>query len=317
MTRLLLVTASLLVASVAAAVPLVPFSGSADFARRATEVVIADCLDPDPDPGPKFGVTTVAVDVVKVLKGDRKLGKATLATIGQPVEKGRRYMMVSFGGSALGTNFLAQSELALVEVPAGFDLKALDDKTVAEQMQLVFDARREQVRVRLIQLGQEKAALDKTVADKAAAPAKLLPPEVKFAGVTTSYGSRVLAFDVVNPNAEPVPYAGYTADSFTPKIPAGTIRPLHKCELRTGGAWKEERIGWCGTGVGPVAVAGKQTVRFEVPVPAVGEWTDVRVGLVWYAGGDGKAAQTAWSAPVSQADATRAAARVIPNRVER
>jgi hypothetical protein len=164
MTRALLVAATLLVLAPAAnANPVYIFTDTKTFAGQATEVIVADCLDPDPDPGPKGGVTTVRVDVVRVLKGNRKTGPAKLATIGQPMENGRRYMMASFGGSALGTDFLAQADLAVVEVPAGFDLKTLDGKTVVEQMQLVFDARREQVRERLIQMEQEKKALEKTV----------------------------------------------------------------------------------------------------------------------------------------------------------
>ena len=170
MTRALLAAAVLVViAAAAAAIPLAPFTSYDDFATRATDIVVADCLDPDPEPGPKLGVTVVSADVVKVLKGSRRPGKARLATIGQPMEKGHRYLMTGFGGSALGSDFLAQAELAVVEVPAGFDLKALDGKTAGEQLRLVFDARREQLRVRLIQLRQEQAALEKA--------AKLAPPE--------------------------------------------------------------------------------------------------------------------------------------------
>lgn len=193
-------TVLLLTATSAAALPILTFTDTRTFATQATEVLIADCLDPDPDPGPKVNVTVVSVDVVRVLKGTRRPGGARLATIGQPMEKGRRYLMATFGGSALGTDFLAQAELAVVEVPAGFDLKALDGKTVAEQMQLVFDARREQVRVRLIQLEQEKKALEKTVPKPPAAP-RLAPPEVKFAGAEVRGAHTHLLFDLANPNS--------------------------------------------------------------------------------------------------------------------
>ena len=146
MARLLLPAAALLLlAAPAPALPVMPFTDTKTFAEKATDVLIAECLDPDAAPGPKLnGVTEVRVDVVQVLKGDRKPGKATLVTIGQPMEKGRRYMMTSFGGSVRDIKFLTNSDLAVVEVPATFDLKALDGKTVAEQVQLVFDARREQ-----------------------------------------------------------------------------------------------------------------------------------------------------------------------------
>jgi hypothetical protein len=139
-----------------------PFVDAPTFAKRATEVVIADCRDPDVLGGPKDdGLTLVEVGVVRALKGDRKAGRAKLATIGQPAEKGKRYMMASFGGSALGSDFVANGELAVVEVPAGFDLTVLNGKPVAEQMQLVFDARRAEVAARLRALEAEKAALDR------------------------------------------------------------------------------------------------------------------------------------------------------------
>ena len=117
--------------------------------------------------------------MLQVLKGEWTTGKAKLVTIVQTMERGRRYLMIRLGGSARDIKFLANAELAVVEVPAGFDLKALDGKALPEQVQLVFDARREQVRLRLIQLEREKAAREKTV-PKPPEPAKLNPPEVKF-----------------------------------------------------------------------------------------------------------------------------------------
>jgi hypothetical protein len=189
MSRLLLPAALLLLApAAAAALPIMQFTDTESFARSATDVLVAECLDPDADPGPKLnGVTAVQVNVIQVLKGDRKTGKAKLVTIGQPMEKGRKYMMVSFGGSVGDIKFLAQADLAVVEIPPGFDLKALGGKTVAEQIQLVFDARREQVRILLIQIEREKANLEKT-APKPDARAKPLPPAVKHTGTVERDG---------------------------------------------------------------------------------------------------------------------------------
>ena len=133
-------------------------------------------------------------------------------------------------------------------------------------MQLVFDARREQVRVRLIQLEREKAALEKTI-PKPPEPAKLDPPDVRLAGAVTHRDHSFLVFEVVNSNAAPVPYLGYIADSFEPKLPEGGIYPLHKIEFRVGKEWKEEEIGWCGTGIGPVSITNKQKGQFEIPIP--------------------------------------------------
>ena len=174
MLRPLLATTALFVfAPFAAALPVQLFTDTKTFAESATDVLVAECLDPDAAPGPKLnGVTAVEVNVIQVLKGKRKAGKTKLATIGQPMEKGRRYMMVSFGGAALDTGFLANAELAVVEIPDGFDLKTLDGKTTTEQVQLVFDTRREQVRVLLAQLEREKTLLAKSAPKE---PAKLKP----------------------------------------------------------------------------------------------------------------------------------------------
>jgi hypothetical protein len=301
MPRVLLTASLLLLAPAAYALPIHPFTDTETFAGRATEVLVADCLDPDARPGPKLnGVTAVDVEVIKVLKGSRKAGKAKLATIGQPMEKGRRYMMAGFGGSALGTDFLAQADLAVVEVPARFDLKTLDGKTVPEQMQLVFDARREQVRLRLIQLQQEKTALDRT-APKPKEPAKLDPPAFKLKGAVQRGDRVVLSFEVTNPNAVPLPYFGYTADSFEPKIPEGTISPLFKVEQRQGKEWKAKNPGWCGTGVGPVTISANGKVTFDAHVPADG-WQEVRIGLVWYPATWEKDPQTAWTGAIDRKD---------------
>ncbi len=58
---------------------------------------------------------------------------------------------------------MAQSEQAVVELPADFDLKSLAGKTVAEQAQAIFDARRAQVERLLQQLQREKKTRDHTV----------------------------------------------------------------------------------------------------------------------------------------------------------
>ena len=302
MPRLLLPAAALLLlAAPAPALPVLAFTDTKMFAEKATDVLVVECVSADVLPGPN-GITPVQVDVLKVLKGDRKPGKTKLATIGQPMETGRKYLMASFGGSALDTGFLANADLAVVEIPAALELKALEGKTVAEQMQLVLDARREQVRVRLIELEREKAALEKTVPKPPVAP-KLNPPEVKFVGPEARGSSTTMTFEVVNANADPVPYLGYTPDSFEPKLVDGRISPLYKTEYRAkGGEWKEDPIGWCGTGRGPVSVAGKATAKFDAPVYKEGERDEVRVGVVWYAGGHGKEPQTAWSKPLSKKD---------------
>jgi uncharacterized protein YprB with RNaseH-like and TPR domain len=78
------------------------------------------------------------------------------------MEKGRRYLLASFGGSAFDTGFLAQSDQAVVELPPDFDLKSLAGVVRREQVQSIFDARRAQVGRLIRQLEREKAVLDRT-----------------------------------------------------------------------------------------------------------------------------------------------------------
>jgi len=127
-----------------------------------------------------------------------------------------------------------------------------------------------------------------------AEPPKQTAPVLRLAGAAESGGFVALTFEVTNPNDKPLPYLGYTPDSFDPKIPEGKIVPISKTELFQEKDWKEHKAGWCGTGIGPVSIPAKGKVTFAVLIPA-GEWEKVRVGLVWFATADEKSPRTAWS----------------------
>jgi hypothetical protein len=134
------------------------------FVAKSTDIVIVRCINPDVLGGGKTdGLTLVEVEVVVVVKGDRKAGKTRLGTIGQPMEAGKRYLMANFGGNVFDTGFLAQSDQAVTELPADFDLKSLAGKTAVQQVQAMFDARRAQVERLLLQLQREKKTLDHTL----------------------------------------------------------------------------------------------------------------------------------------------------------
>ena len=154
----------LLSPTMARAVPVFPPMDTPTFVAKSKDILLVKCINPDVLGGEKTdGLTLVEVDVVLVIKGDRKAGKTRLGTIGQPMEAGRRYLMASFGGNVFDTGFLAQSDQAVTELPANFDLKSLAGKTVVAQAQAVFDARRAQVEKLLRQLQREKKVLDHTV----------------------------------------------------------------------------------------------------------------------------------------------------------
>jgi hypothetical protein len=166
MYRLFLIAgvAALLGPTLARAIPVAPPMDTPTFVEKSTDILIVKCLNPDVLGGGKTdGLTLVEVEVVMVVKGDRKAGKTHLATIGQPMAAGQRYLMASFGGNAFDTGFLAQSEQAVVELSADFDLKPLADQTAVRQVQAIFDARRAQIERLLLQLQHEKKVLAPTV----------------------------------------------------------------------------------------------------------------------------------------------------------
>jgi hypothetical protein len=153
----------LLAPAVVCAIPVFPPMDTPTFVAKSTDLLVVRCLNPDVKGGGKNdGLTLIEVEILVVLKGERKLGNAKLATIGQRMEKGQRYLLASFGGSAFDTGFLAQSDQAVVELPRDFELKSLEGRVLLERVQSIFDARRAQVERLIRQLQQEKAVLDRT-----------------------------------------------------------------------------------------------------------------------------------------------------------
>ena len=153
----------LLITAEAQAINITLFTDTDTFVQRAQDIVIAKCLGPVPD-GRRYddGLYPVDVQVASVLKGAKKPGKAKIATI-YPMEAGKTYLLTSLGGSAHGTDFLAIPELSVVELPPNFQFDDLKGKKVAEQVQAVFAARRQENERQQRLLNEEKKLLDKAV----------------------------------------------------------------------------------------------------------------------------------------------------------
>jgi hypothetical protein len=146
------------------AIKITLFVDTPTFIERARDIVIAKCLAPVPE-GNKYhdGLYPVDVEILSIIKGNKKEGKAKVATI-YPMEAGKRYLLSSLGGSAFGTDFLAVPELSVVELPAGMDLNGLQRKTARARVLAAFTARRAEVERKLRELNEEKILLDKAVA---------------------------------------------------------------------------------------------------------------------------------------------------------
>ncbi len=166
------VVAILLLAVPCNAIKVSLFTNTDTFVQRAQDIVIAKCLGPVPD-GRKYddGLYPVDVEVLSVLKADKKAVKSEgaqksrkvmIATI-YPMEAGKVYLLSSHGGSAYGASFLAVPELSVVEVPPNFKLADLNGKTVVQQVQSVFAARRQENERQQRALREEKKLLDKAV----------------------------------------------------------------------------------------------------------------------------------------------------------
>jgi hypothetical protein len=70
-------------------------------------------------------------------------------------------MLTNFGNYSGTINFATNGELAVVELPPGFDRSSLKGKSPVEQVPAVFDARRSWIEGELERLEMEKSLLDK------------------------------------------------------------------------------------------------------------------------------------------------------------
>lgn len=156
LTLLLLVTAE------AHAIKITLFTDIDTFVQRANDIVVAKCTGPVPTNNYEDGLYPVDVEVVSILKGVKMPGQAKIATI-YPMEVGKIYLLTSLGGSAHGTDFLAIPELSVVELPPNLKLDDLKGKKLAEQVQTVFAARRQENERQQLMLAKEKRLLDKAL----------------------------------------------------------------------------------------------------------------------------------------------------------
>jgi hypothetical protein len=157
----------LLVPCATQAIKVSAFTDIDTFIDRAQDMVIAKCLGPVPDASRyDDGLYPVDVQVLQALKGPKdksmKPGKAKIATI-YAMKAGKTYLLTSMGGSAHGTEFLAVPELSVVELPPSFRLDDLKGKTLKQQVQALFAARRQAVEQQQRRLAEEKKLLDRAV----------------------------------------------------------------------------------------------------------------------------------------------------------
>jgi len=167
---------------VAFAIIVSTFEDADTLVRRAKDIVVADCVSiPTNRPSLRDGhwVTVELRDgmyksevhIVRTLKGDKRPGNQIIATIYRMTPR-KRYLLYSLGGQVgesggiPGTDFLAVPRLSVVEIPPDFDLKTLEGKELKEQVQCILSRHLFEVEGQLAPLLEEKAHLEKVLADR-------------------------------------------------------------------------------------------------------------------------------------------------------
>jgi hypothetical protein len=151
---------------------------------------------------------------------------------------------------------------------------------------------------------QEPAKTPSVSTGKPPTKAKLKPPLLRFREFSTKITGQaylVLVFDVTNPNSVPLPYSGYTADSFSPPLSDEKISPIYRVETQHNDKWKPKDIGFCKFGQGPVSLPPKKTKTFTVIIAEKG-WERFKVGLTWFPSEKGENPTVAWSVPLTPKD---------------
>lgn len=133
--------------------------------------------------------------------------------------------------------------------------------------------------------------------------AGVVPPRVRFAGIASVPATRGLVhlrFEVTNRGSAPLPYMGYLPQPGAAPPPDFGISPIYSLQYQRDGQWKPHRLGWCGTGTGPVRLEPGKTASFVVSVPP-GDWEAMKAGITWYTSEERSQPQVAWSDAVPRA----------------
>jgi hypothetical protein len=185
------------------AVPITIFSDTDTFIERAEDIVIAKCIALPDDKRIIIhdGLYPVEVEILKVMKGKRALGKLTVATI-YPMKVGSQYLLTNTGGSTLNTDFLALAELSVISLPADASLKELEGKTIKQQVQIGFAWHLHEVEQQLAPLLAEQSKLQRSLKDRDddvfQSTGKVQIGEVRGAITQNRQSVRTFAFPVGN-----------------------------------------------------------------------------------------------------------------------
>jgi hypothetical protein len=159
------VVAILICSPVCHALPISIFQNTDTYIEHAKDIVIARCESVLNRDAPADDMLyAVEVTVTKVLKGKRKPGSLRVATV--PLAPGKSYLLMSLGGLAFDTDFIAKDELAILPIPDNFDLQLLEGKSVKEQIQRIAARELYEVEQQLAPLLEKQSLLKRALQDR-------------------------------------------------------------------------------------------------------------------------------------------------------
>lgn len=144
------------------AIMVTPFINTPTYVERAKDIVIAKCISV---PGPIMDGGLYDVQIIKVLKGDKKTGAYKVFAV-EMMKKGTTYLLANSGGRVGDTDFLATAEMSVVPVASFIDLEKLQRKGLINQLHTIFSGRLFEVHRQLAPLLAEKELLDKGLVDR-------------------------------------------------------------------------------------------------------------------------------------------------------
>ena len=149
------------------AVPITLFQDTDTYLSQAKDIVIAKCVSVPKQESQTFdnGLYPADVEVLMVLKGERKLGPLKIATI-YSMEPDHVYLLMNTGGLAFDTDFLALGDLSVVPIPKNFNRESLKDKGLKEQAQKIFARYLYDIERQLAPLKEKQVLLLRAVHDR-------------------------------------------------------------------------------------------------------------------------------------------------------
>jgi len=120
--------------------------------------------------------------------------------------------------------------------------------------------------------------------------------------VNKNFRGTSVQIEIHNPHRSPLSYYGFKRLSFSPPIPAGTIRPFgSRYEIAHKGVTRVKDVMIsCPVGGGRLELKPGAKAVYSVWAPVVDDWDSIRIGQRWITGESGRGGRTVWTKPLKR-----------------